>query len=1596
MGDLLNLDQPSISSTPPEVISNALLRELHGLGPINFHAVTNDRDNDSKVIADKQRSSSDEWIYLGLENFEDDLSTNLLATRPRKADKEEEFDSESSSEAESIQPASRKITERRKAQHAVFNQWLSGRVKEEYNREKGLIDIAEFKDEQLSTRLLMNSQESAQVVTSPREYQYELFEMAKKENIIAVLDTGSGKTLIAVLLLKHMIKQELENRALGSPHKISFFLVDNVTLVFQQFAVLENNIDQKVDRFCGEMGTDLWIKETWERHFSENMIIVCTAEVLYWCLTRSFITMGQINVLIFDEAHHAKKNHVYARIIRDFYKPETNPVKRPKVFGMTASPVDAKVDVVQAANDLEALLDCRIATASDLRLLQNSVSRPNEIISEYGRLQAPIATSLTAELEERFGDIYVLQKHFQNAFQSSSVLGQWCADQTWKYCLTGVNSSKIERKAEKRFLESGSEKIEELDMVVKQLHEAQEIVQKHPFTSPIVSLVDLSSKVLSLNSYLQERFERPTDTKCVVFVKRRHTARVLGDLFEKIGTPYLKAGILMGMGGGEVGDLSVSFRQQILTLIKFRKGELNCLFATSVAEEGLDIPDCNLVIRFDLYDTMIQYIQSRGRARHMNSKYVHMIEQGNRYHLEVLKEVRGSEQIMRDFCTSLPEDRRLKGNDFDLEEASKDGTRLRVFTEPKTGAKLTYWSSLAVIAHFASSLEHPLDEIPQVSYHVTFENGMFVAQVFIPKPSPIESVVGEPATRKSIAKRSAAFQACVELRREGYLNEFFLPSEAFCKHKPAFKNALLAITSKKTRTYDARIKPDIWEKTRGTIPEKLFVTILELANPERLNRAYKPLALLTRTELPELPTFPLYLDGGMSDFRSTRILKSLLYTADSLKKLNEFTLRIFRDVFNKTYEDNSSKMSYWLAPLAENFNLKLILNDPIELLDWTTIDYVSMNDQLKWDINKPQEWYLDKFVVDPLDGSRHFFSQGVVPGLGPDDDVPIPYPAIKRQEIMLKSIYDYSLSVWKGKERGIRESVRAQCNPNQPVFKAEIATLRYNLLDEMTEADKTICRTAHLCPQPLKFSALPIEVASMSLVFPAIIHRLESYLIALEACQMLELEATPTLALEAMTKDSDNTEEHQTEQIHFQRGMGKNYERLEFIGDCFLKMATSITIYCILPEKKEFDYHVRRMLMLCNKNLFNNALEYNLQEYIRSKAFDRRSWYPDGIKLIAGRGAREGGKTDITAQRVTKHHLGDKTIADVCEAIIGASLLSHTGSDGFNFDMAVKAVTALVKNPDHVADAWDDYYKLYNAPRYQLEKATAVQLDMAKQVEREHAYKFQFPRLLRSAFTHPTHPFVYEKIPDYQRLEFLGDALLDMACVNFLFFKYPDRDPQWLTEHKMAMVSNMFLGALSVRLGFHRHMLHNSSPLAFQITQYVAELGEAEREANGRVDYWTLAREAPKCLPDLVEAYIGAMFVDSKFNYQEVGRFFNDHIRYFFEDMSIYDTFANKHPTTYLHNLLQQSFGCANYRVLSQEIQDDPRYQGKVVAAVIIHDQIVADGEAASGKNAKVKASEKALRVLEGLSPREFRENWGCECWNTGVTGKGDVEDTAI
>ncbi len=557
-------------------------------------------------------------------------------------------------------------------------------------------------------------------------------------------------------------------------------------------------------------------------------------------------------------------------------------------------------------------------------------------------------------------------------------------------------------------------------------------------------------------------------------------------------------------------------------------------------------------------------------------------------------------------------------------------------------------------------------------------------------------------------------------------------------------------------------------------------------------------------------------------------------------------------------------------------------------------------------------------------------------------------------------------------------------------------------------------------------SQLPVDVVAMIYNFPAIIHRIDSNFIALDACRMLGLGGIrPDLALEAFTKDSDNSDEHDAEKINFQGGMGNNYERLEFLGDAFLKMATTISIYTFAPDKSELEYHVERMLLICNLNLFNNALEVKLEEYVRSMAFNRRTWYPEGLVL------KKGKRTDTKR----RHILADKSIADVCEAIIGAAYL--TTREQNNFDMAIRAVTAVVKDKKHAMSTYSDYYAAYNKPNWQTRPASVVQLDMAGRFHQRLGYLFKHPPLLRCAFYHPTYPSTYENLPSYQRLEFLGDALLDMVCVDYLFQRFTGADPQWLTEHKMAMVSNQFLGCLAYTLDFHRSILASSAAIQRELSDYVTEIEEAlhlakeeavlagKREDDFKRSFWVDCSRPPKCLPDVLEAYLGAVFVDSEYDYGLIQSFFDEYMRPWFEDMRQYDTFANKHPVTFLGNLLRQEFRCVEWRMLVKEagivaIAEDAegadieggggavgllgggvgqtRVQ-QVVCAVWVHGRMLAHAMSQSSRYGKIAAAKEAIRVLEGMEVDEYRRIYGCECvvgeQGTGVGVQGRKEDEA-
>ena len=116
-------------------------------------------------------------------------------------------------------------TEKRAAQNKLMRAFVADLSARLTQKEVEEVTSKSVKEEQLSIRDIVAAQDSSVRITNPRDYQTELFQQAKSENIIAVLDTGSGKTHIATLLLRFVLEQELEHRAKGNERKTAFFLV---------------------------------------------------------------------------------------------------------------------------------------------------------------------------------------------------------------------------------------------------------------------------------------------------------------------------------------------------------------------------------------------------------------------------------------------------------------------------------------------------------------------------------------------------------------------------------------------------------------------------------------------------------------------------------------------------------------------------------------------------------------------------------------------------------------------------------------------------------------------------------------------------------------------------------------------------------------------------------------------------------------------------------------------------------------------------------------------------------------------------------------------------------------------------------------------------------------------------------------------------------------------------------------------------------------------------------------------------------------------------------------------------------------------------
>ena len=365
-------------------------------------------------------------------------------------------------------------------------------------------------------------------------------------------------------------------------------------------------------------------------------------------------------------------------------------------------------------------------------------------------------------------------------------------------------------------------------------------------------------------------------------------------------------------------------------------------------------------------------------------------------------------------------------------------------------------------------------------------------------------------------------------------------------------------------------------------------------------------------------------------------------------------------------------------------------------------------------------------------------------------------------------------------------------------------------------------------------------------------------------------------------------------------------ERLETLGDSFLKLATSVFLYCDRPNAYEGRLTSARVRRIGNWNLFRLAKQRNMMGKIISKRFQPTgNWVPPGFvftqQTVRGGEEEGGGNEGVRANEVSEsereyvyHKVTDKGAADFMESLIGAYLVAGGMEAALRFmkwiglkitrrrpevedmdtsegDLEAGSSTESLGaphskharlSPEAFTDDDDGNLLVNNSPKIlqrhfgpppsslfdssqtatvdrllQLAGITVDPASVYRRLSRSDKkillWKFRDKALLLQALTHSS--YQKNRVTDcYQRLEFLGDAVLDYLITTQIYERFPDFDPGKITDMRSALVNNNLFAELTVRLGLHKLLLH-CSPLLFKLIpeyeRYVTECGE-DREVH--------------------------------------------------------------------------------------------------------------------------------------------------------------------
>ncbi|OTB05309.1 hypothetical protein M426DRAFT_319858 [Hypoxylon sp. CI-4A] len=1261
------------------------------------------------------------------------------------------------------------------------------------------------------------------IVIHAREYQLEMLEESLKRNIIVAMETGTGKTQVAVL----RIQAQLEK---SSPEKLIWFLAPTVALCEQQARVLKQQIPAVQAKFLtGSDGVDTWTDiRTWDDYLKNVHIVVSTYQVLLDAISHAFVPIGRLSLLVLDEAHNCVGKHPGSKIMDLYRAQKIAGLPIPSVLGLTASPImKSKPDALEL---IEQTLDavCRSPTIHREELL-STVKKPSMYYIYYSQPDCapltstmetlgevhhdlnrniyadPYVVKLQADNSERSRlalrkalqkrDTYVLNQIYSLWRKSNEIhreLGPWAADYFIYISVTRFLMS-VKRNdswyqewqvQEKKYLAGALEKVQ--------------FPSPPPFEDDTLT-IDLSEKVRRVVNELSCSAD---GTKGIIFVREIATVATLAHILSvhpslknrfKIGTmvganSYVSRKRDLGAVTKAVGDQDLE---------EFRKANLNLLVATSVLEEGIDVPACNMVVCFDKPDNLKAFIQRRGRARMRESKLILMMDRD-----KSTAEIDEWTELENEMKKRYEDDMREIQELIEIEESERPD--IAPLCIPETGAHLDFDQAKSHLEHFCRrlSVRQYVDSRPYYIFRrdpaALRDFPKIAATVVLPmslKPElrRIESS-GCWYSEKN-ASKDAAFQAYKAIYEAGYLNDNLLP----------VNEELVRNTETRASEVEVHERFNPWIKVAHAWKHQTQVYQRRLRLKEQDGSVNCEFDVTLPVPFPKLPVFNIFWNASVS------------------WKVELGEMKVV------SAQDLPADQSPALIDLAHRHRF-------MEVKDCANVLHIRSPNQ---DI--------------PF---QELVGQKSIEGAPPDGTV----------LIRNNSGYPYFFKGWSSsQDPNIPTGVTLEDEPVDTLWLALGKwARRKNFLHpiDTTEHELQVQRKPGITAWPARLCRMDgIDASSVCFgaLIPSITHVVEINLVATELCNTLLKDVGYTdISLVTTAICSPGAAE------------ATNYERIEFLGDTILKMFTTATITANNPHYPEGFLDAIKTNIVSNARLSRAAVEAGLDKFIIKRGFGGHKWHPFYVEDLA--------KAEEDTE--SKRKMSTKTLADVVEALIGAAYL-----DG-GLSKALACIRIFIP---------DVKWNSLETSRDSLFSQTPLNTDSLATLaplEQLIGYSFRNKRLLIEAATHSSFGLVNASGSCMERLEFLGDAVLDSIVVSNLWPHNLDQRQMHL--FRTVCVNADLLGFLGMEWAIPQEITHIANDKAktpietlaqipfWKFMRHVsAEMGQAQRRAEERhaaerqlildaihhgTEYpWQqLAHlHIPKFFSDFFESVLGAVWVDS-------------------------------------------------------------------------------------------------------------------------------------